>query len=124
MPALSQAFSTSGQNQDHLTERAVVRPAEPAHRRAAVARRTWARQRVALSTSLPIVPVAGRGTVPLNAPWPERPAARLPFTCASPPVSHQPVRYHHPVPKPPGQPARWHIEPAMAGSPGHRAGWI
>jgi hypothetical protein len=24
---------------------------------------------------------------------------------------------------PPGRPARWHIEPAIAGSPAHRAGW-
>jgi hypothetical protein len=35
----------------------------------------------------------------------------------------QPVRYHHPVAEPPGRPARWHIEPAIAGSPAHRAGW-
>ena len=24
----------------------------------------------------------------------------------------------------PGRPARWNLEPAIAGSPGHRAGWI
>ena len=101
MPALSQAFSTSGQNQDHLTERAVVRPVEPAHRRAAVARRTWARQRVALSTSLPIVPVAGRGTVPLNTPIRSR---------------------NHPAGRHAGTssrllPALWDIEPARSDDP-------
>src|ERR1700729_3355100 len=34
-------------------------------------------------------------------------------------ASHQPVRYHHPAAEPPGQPARWHIEPVIAGSLGH-----
>jgi hypothetical protein len=47
-----------------------------------------------------------------------------PVTWALPPVSHQPVTYHHPIAEPPDQPARWHIEPAIAGSPAHRAGWI
>src|SRR5580693_6057337 len=47
-----------------------------------------------------------------------------PATCGPSLVSHQPVRYHHRVADPPGRPARWHIEPAIAGSPTHRAGWI
>ena len=33
------------------------------------------------------------------------------------PVPHQPVRHHHPVPEPPGQPARWNIEGPYATIP-------
>ncbi len=72
--------------------------------------------RKALATATPRTRLA---LVPQQITW-----ALPPVTWALPPVSHQPVRYHHPVAEPPGQPARWHIEPAIAGSPAHRAGWI
>jgi hypothetical protein len=76
---------------------------------------------IVLHTSPYAFPVSDRiVAVPVSTLWSELVPHQItfalpPVTCAPLPASHQPVRYHHPVPEAPGRPARWHIEPAIAG---------